>query len=156
MDLSSGEPLRPLNIWSRSDEEVGRMLSNFAYTPFELDGIEYASVEAFYVCLLLPDEARREKVRRLWGIRAKHETPKVTRPAFEYGGSVVQVGSAEHHELIKRASRAKLQSHPALARAFAETAPRPLVHETGYPDGGAFPAAVLCRILEELRNELCI
>ena len=47
-----------LNIWSRSDEAVGRLMSNFAHTPFTLDGVDYASIEAFYVCLLLPAESR--------------------------------------------------------------------------------------------------
>jgi predicted NAD-dependent protein-ADP-ribosyltransferase YbiA (DUF1768 family) len=141
-----------LNIWSRSHEEVGRSMSNFAHTPFTLDGVDYASIEAFYVCLLLPSESRREKVRKLWGLRAKHETPKEIARSFDYQGSSIVVGSEAHHQLLKRALRAKLEAHPELARAFAQTAPRPLVHETGYPDGADFPAAVLCRILTELRG----
>ncbi len=142
-----------LNIWSRSDEELGRLMSNFAHTPFTLDGVDYASVEAFYVCVLLPAESRKEKVRKLWGIRAKHEAPKEVPRSFAYQGSTIAVGSEAHHELVKRAIRAKLEAHPELARAFAQTAPRPLVHQTGYPDGADFPAAVLCRILTELRGE---
>jgi hypothetical protein len=35
------------------------------------------------------------------------------------------------------------------------TAPRPIVHETGYPDppDAGFPAPVFCKILSELRDE---
>lgn len=42
----------PLNIWSRSEEEIGRLMSHFAHTPFELDGVAFGSVEAFYTWLI--------------------------------------------------------------------------------------------------------
>jgi predicted NAD-dependent protein-ADP-ribosyltransferase YbiA (DUF1768 family) len=150
MDLSA----QPLNVWSRSEEEAGRLMSNFAHTPFTLDGVEYASVEAFYVCLLIAPE-RRDRVRKMYGVRAKHEAPKVRPAAFEYGGETIELGSAEHIRLIQRAIRAKLQAHPRVASAFLATRPRPIVHETGYPDApdAEFPKAVLCRLLSDLREE---
>jgi len=60
-------------------------MSNFAWTPFELDGVEYASVEAFYAGLLIPDAARRARVRMMYGVRAKHEIPKAKPLSFVYG-----------------------------------------------------------------------
>ena len=148
--------MKPLNIWSRSDEEIGRLMSNSANTPFTLHGVEYASIEAFYASILLhQNEAKREKVRKLWGVRAKHEIPKVKPVWIEYQGTEFATGSTTHHELVKQAIRAKLAAHPKIAEAFVATSPRPLVHETDYPDppGAEFPHYVLCRILTELRDE---
>jgi predicted NAD-dependent protein-ADP-ribosyltransferase YbiA (DUF1768 family) len=148
--------LKPLNVWSRSDEEIGRLLSNFAHTPFELDGIAYASVEGFYVSLLIQSStSRREKTRRLWGLRAKREMPHVKPLVIEYQGRRFDLGSPEHHGLIKRAIAAKLAAHPDIAWSFVATRPRPIAHETGHPDppDAEFPKEVLCRILGELREE---
>jgi predicted NAD-dependent protein-ADP-ribosyltransferase YbiA (DUF1768 family) len=61
------EVTRPLNIWSRSDEEIGRLMSHFAHTPFTLDGVEFGSVEAFYTWLVVsgyPDRAMKMTARR--------------------------------------------------------------------------------------------
>lgn len=156
---TAGASTKPLNIWSMSDEPIGREMSNFAHTPFVLDGVEFGSVEAFYVWLLLSEggnERKREKVRPTWGLHAKRLAPK-TRPArVRHLETWVDVGSAEHHDLIRRAIRAKLHAHPELARRFVGTRPRPLIHETGYPDppGAEFPKEVLCRVLTALRDEL--
>lgn len=130
-------------------------MSNFAHTPFTLDGVRYASVEAFYASLLLAPQ-KRERVRKMYGVRAKHEIPKVKPAIFEYGGEKIGLGTAEHIALIKRAIRGKLGAHPAIASAFLATRPRPIVHETGYEDAAdsEFPKAVLCRLLGELREEL--
>ena len=149
--------MKPLNVWSHSDEEIGQLLSNFAHTPFELDGIAYASVEGFYVSILIQTSAsRKEKARRLWGFRAKREMPHLKPQVIDYLGRTFRLGSEEHHVLIKRAIAAKLEAHPEIARAFVATRPRPIVHETGYPDApdAEFPKAALCRILGELREEL--
>jgi predicted NAD-dependent protein-ADP-ribosyltransferase YbiA (DUF1768 family) len=148
--------LKPINVSSASDEEIGRLMSNFAATPFEFDGRRYASVEGFYVGLKFADEESRAKAARLSGPEAyafgKHSTPKET----EYGGRRFALGGPEHHALIARAIRAKLAAHPDLARAFAATHPRPIVHVTREPErpGTFMPAAALCRILTQLRDEL--
>jgi hypothetical protein len=79
--------MKPLNVWSQSDEEIGRLLSNFAHTPFDLDGVAYASVEGFYVSILIQSSvSRRDKVRRLWGVRAKQEMPRLKPVAFNTTG----------------------------------------------------------------------
>jgi predicted NAD-dependent protein-ADP-ribosyltransferase YbiA (DUF1768 family) len=149
------DELKPLNVWSRSDEEVGRWMSNFAHTPFVLDGIEYASMEGFYVSLLTLNESRREKIRRLWGIRAKHEGPKSKPKKTCYQGEWFELGSETHLALIKRALCTKLETHPDIANAFVATIPRRIVHETGYPDApdAEFSKEVFCRLLTEVREE---
>jgi hypothetical protein len=145
-----------LNIWSKSDEEIGRLMSNFAHTPFVLDEILYASIEGFYAALLIQNnEARQSKVRRLWGVRAKHEIPKNKPQVILYNGESFGLGSKEHIGLIKRAIRAKLEAHPEIATAFVATRSRPIVHETGYADApdAEFPKEAFCKVLEELRDE---
>ncbi len=144
--------LTPLNIWSRADEEIGRLMSHFAHTPFVLDGVEFGSVEAFYTWLLIVDnEHKRKKVAPLWGARSKHECPKSSPTVFDYHGRAIDFGSAEHRELIVRANRAKLLAHPQIATAFLATAPRPIVHQLPCKDD---PHEEFCGIMNQLRDEL--
>ena len=118
----------PLNIWSRSEEEIGRLMSHFAHTPFELDGVTFGSVEAFYTWLFC-GPAKRLKVAPLWGPRAKHECPKNPPATYDYHGRTIVRSSPEHYELILRANRAKLDAHPQIARMFVASHPRPIIHE---------------------------
>lgn len=141
---------KPLNIWSRSEEEIGRLMSHFAHTPFVLDGVAFGSVEAFYTWLMC-SPVRRPTVAPLWGARAKYEAPKHEPPAFDYHGRTITFDSREHHELILAANRAKLAAHPEIARAFLATHPRPIVHELPAKDA---PHSVFCWIMLVLRCEL--
>ena len=139
----------PLNIWSGADEEIGRLMSHFAHTPFELRGVVYGSVEAFYTWLLC-DERKRAKVAPMWGARSKHACPKAPPDMFDFHGRNVARESAEHHDLILQANRAKLIAHPAIARAFVATLPRPIVHMLPDKDDGH---AVFCTIMRSIRSE---
>ena len=146
---------RPLNVWSRSSEEVGRLLSNFARTPFTLDGRAYASVEGFYQGLKVAEPLERARIAKLWGSAAKAAV-KGSLTVFDYDGRRYRAGTPEHFALIRRAIAAKLDQHPGLAAAFKATHPRPIRHDTGRPDGpnAVFPAAVLVAILTDLRDGL--
>jgi hypothetical protein len=105
--------MRPLNIWSRSEEEIGRLMSHFAHTPFELDGVRFGTVEAFYTWLLVGDEATKADVAPLSGPRAKYECPMIKPEHFAYHGRTIRFASPEHMVLIERANRAKLETHRA-------------------------------------------
>lgn len=63
---------RPLNVVSTSTDEVARLLSNFAHTPFELDNLRYHSVEGFYVSLKFFRPKKRREVAKLFGAEAKN------------------------------------------------------------------------------------
>ncbi|MCA9214570.1 MAG: hypothetical protein KDB27_15970 [Planctomycetales bacterium] len=146
---------KPLNIWSHSDEEIGRLMSHFAHTPFVLDGVEFGSVEAFYTWLLVVgNDRKRARVALMWGARAKHACPKRKPDDFEYHGQNFKRNSAEHVELIRRANRAKLDAHPAIARAFVETRPRPIVHDIR--GNNADPFDVFCPMMCSLRDEYAV
>ena len=148
--------LPPINISSAATEEIGRLMSNFAPTPFTLDGRRYASVEGFYVGLKFLDAASRDKAAALSGPAAYAFGKDSTLAETEYGGRRFALGGPEHHALIARAVRAKLEQHPEIARAFAATHPRPIIHDTGTPErpGTFMPAAAFCRILTALRDAL--
>ncbi|MCK6454135.1 MAG: hypothetical protein L6R19_25255 [Alphaproteobacteria bacterium] len=149
-------PAKPINISSAGDEEIGRRMSNFAATPFTLDGRRYASVEGFYVALKFLDAESRARAAGLAGPDAYAFGKPSTLTETEYAGRRFALGGPEHHALIARAIRAKLAEHPDLAREFAATHPRPIVHVTREPErpGTFMPATALCRILTTLRDEL--
>src|SRR4051812_15364633 len=62
---------QPLNISSRASDWRVKLISNFAPTPFELDGQVYASVEAFWQGLKFPCAADRRRIAGLHGSEAK-------------------------------------------------------------------------------------
>jgi predicted NAD-dependent protein-ADP-ribosyltransferase YbiA (DUF1768 family) len=143
---------KPLNIWSGSDEEIGRKMSHFFEAPFYLDGVEFASVEAVYSWLIAPED-KRDGVRMLSGTAAKKAAPRKRIPSsFDYHGRTIQFGSHEHLEVIYRANVAKLQAHPDIAREFVATQPRKihhiLPHHSNPQDNPVF-----VRLLERLREE---
>lgn len=124
--------LEPLNVFSRSKEPLGRALSNFAHTPFVLDGVKYASVEALYVGLKYLDAAKRAEIAPLYGSYAKsagNKAPAITETS--YMGEKIKLGSVEHHALIERAIRAKIEQNPDIMHALSQTGERSIVHDTG-------------------------
>jgi len=145
----------PLNVASGSGEEIGKLMSNFAHTPFVLDGAWYASVEGFYASLKFLDEEKRSKMARLYGARARGKASKSQLKTTCYQGESFELGSHRHHELIKCAIRAKLEQHSEIAKLFVATRPRPIIHDTGHAEQTTtrFPGDVFCRILTELREE---
>src|SRR5947207_686256 len=106
---------KPLNVYSKTEDALGRALSNFAHTPFELDGVHYASVEGFYTGLKWADPAKRADTATYFGTYAKNAASKARGvTSTVYNGETVALGSREHHALIERAIRAKLEQNPHL------------------------------------------
>jgi predicted NAD-dependent protein-ADP-ribosyltransferase YbiA (DUF1768 family) len=142
----------PLNIWSGSDEDIGRKMSHFHEAPFYLDGLEFASVEAVYSWLLVA-EHKRDAVRMLSGTAAKKAAPRNQTPTtFDYHGRTVRFGSDEHSEIIYRANVAKLEAHPELAREFVATRPRKIQHVLPH-HANPTDNPVFVRLMERLREE---
>lgn len=147
---------KPLNVASGAAEPIGKLLSNFAERPFVLDGRRYRSVEAFYQGLKWTDEDKRASIAQLFGKEAKFSARGAPKAAdFEYDGCSYRFGSAEHHQLLKRAIRASIVQHPAIRDHLIETHPRPIEHKTGRPENpnSSFPGSAFTRILMELRTE---
>lgn len=141
----------PLNVYSNSDEDLGRQLSNFAHTPFVLDGVTYASVEGFYSSLFWPEaDQGRAMTAALSGATAKASRPQPAPVSLAYHGRLFTHRSPEHLFVVERAIRAKLAAHPAIANDLAASGNRPIIHEI---DGVAQDPA-LCEILTRIRAEL--
>jgi predicted NAD-dependent protein-ADP-ribosyltransferase YbiA (DUF1768 family) len=60
-----------VNIASNSSNRTEALLSNLAHTPFELDGMRYASVEAFWQGLKYSDTAKRNEIATYHGLTSK-------------------------------------------------------------------------------------
>lgn len=135
----------PINITSRAPGEL-KFISNFAETPFYLDGELFGSTEGFWQSLKFPDPEKRREIALLHGARAKdsgsHAPPADT---IDYCGQRIRVGTSEHWELMERASIAKFEQNERARRALLSTGARPLVHETG-PDSKTIPGVIMAAI----------
>lgn len=120
-----------INIYSKGKTELGRLLSNFAYTPFELTIYgKFASVEAYWYWLLLYDggahpQGETKKLRTLHGFAAK-----------KFGKSLISkylkdTQFTDHSEVFKRkikvALKAKLDCNPDIKKQLIEST-LPLTH----------------------------
>ncbi|TSC95700.1 MAG: hypothetical protein CEN88_442 [Candidatus Berkelbacteria bacterium Licking1014_2] len=150
-----------INIGSRGETETERMLSNFAHTPFELDGIRYESVEGFWQSIKFPEGSDdRIKTVGLVGGKAKR-AGRQTRGVEEiqYQGQTIKVGSPEHHGLMGRAIRAKLEQNPEALKLLLDMGDKQITHILKTPDGKilpdskTIPGAVFSQILMDLREE---
>lgn len=160
IELWQNEPI--INVASNSENPTEAILSNLANTPFELDGKTYASVEAFWQWLKFSNEEERMKISGMFWIASKKigDTGDNREGHFEYLWRQYTVGSEEHHELMYRAIRAKLEQNPETLKLLLETWDTPIIHEprkkdgTPYPDSTTIPASVFSWMLMRLREEL--
>jgi len=63
----------PINVYSANRDPRIRIIANFAPTPFTLDGMHYACVEAFWQSLRFPPEERAHRRARRWRGQARVE-----------------------------------------------------------------------------------
>lgn len=152
-----------INIWSRPEyQEVEKKLSNLYPSPFTLDWVGYASIEAFRMHIKYPKwYPNREKIRLLSWMDAKRswDDAKFIK-SFIYQWKIIEMWSDEHHTLLKRALKAKLEQHPDILQALLDTGDRPLAHiifakDTKFllPDSKIIPWEKLAQLYTELRNE---
>lgn len=159
IELRQNEPV--INVASNSENPTEAILSNLANTPFKLDGKTYASVEAFWQWLKYSKEEDRDKIAGMSWIASKKigDAGDNREGHFEYLWRQYIVGSQEHHELMRRAIRAKLEQNQEVLKLLLETWNTPIIHEpkkkdgTSYPDSTTIPAAVFSGMLMELRDE---
>jgi predicted NAD-dependent protein-ADP-ribosyltransferase YbiA (DUF1768 family) len=142
----------PINVTSLSPDPI-RLIANFAPAPFELDGVRYACVEAFWQSLrFAPDE--RAAIVGLDGGAAKGQGSQ--RPYgshVTYGGSEIPVGAYEHWQLMRRACRAKFAQNADARAALLGTGERPLIHVVKH-DSRTIPGVIMASIWMALRKSL--
>lgn len=144
----------PINVISTHRDPGIRILSNFATTPFELDGRPYRTVEGFWQGLRFDDEAERVRLSQATGIVAKRAGRERPYGAFvNYGGCAVRVGSPDHWALMERACQAKFTQSDAARAALVATAPRPLEHRVRR-DSKSIPGVIMANIWMRIRARL--
>ncbi len=156
--------------------ELG-ILSNFAPTPFALDGETYASVEGFWQMLKYPEGPGDERLRdpavtwphtraqvaamsafeaKAAGTAANENMQKLGMAWVTYRGQKIdyrEKQKGEFYQLIRRAEQAKLDQNPRVGEILRKTGDlklRPDHHQA--PD--ASPAMKYCEIWMELRAQL--
>ncbi|HOX40372.1 MAG TPA: NADAR domain-containing protein [Candidatus Brocadiia bacterium] len=144
----------PINVSSRSSDAAIRLISNLAHTPFQLDGQEYASVEAFWQGLKFPDEKRRREIATMHGLAARkagQSAPEAE--TIQYMGRTIRVGTADHADLMRQACAAKFAQHERARNALRGTGERPLIHRLGH-DSRTIPAALMAEIWMRIRADI--
>jgi predicted NAD-dependent protein-ADP-ribosyltransferase YbiA (DUF1768 family) len=145
----------PINISHRGRHPAGRWISNFADTPFVLDGREYRTVEGFWQGLRFDTEDQRRQVAALTGPQAKRISH--TKPfglTVDYEGETIVVGTWRHWQLMERANRAKFDQNPRAREALLSTGERPLEHRMRR-DSRSIPGVIMADIWMRIRKDLC-
>ena len=107
-----------INVYSKGKTEIGRLLSNFAHTPFVCGGKKYASVEGFWY--YLKTGCRHEHIRNIHGYLAKQEGRK-------YETVIID----DFESQVLEAIRCKFRQNKELLKQFVETK-LPLAHYYWY------------------------
>jgi predicted NAD-dependent protein-ADP-ribosyltransferase YbiA (DUF1768 family) len=142
----------PINVTSASPEPI-RLIANFAPTPFELDGVRYACVEAFWQSLRFPLE-QRPRVAAMDGKAAKDASAGQPYGSHVvYAGRTIPIGAFEHWQLMRRACAAKFQQNDNARTALLATGERPLIHVVRR-DSHTIPGVIMAEIWMTLRAEL--
>jgi predicted NAD-dependent protein-ADP-ribosyltransferase YbiA (DUF1768 family) len=136
MKRELANPLRDgvdhINVYSRARTPEGRLLSNFARTPFTLQGMRFASVEGFYHSLLFDEETLRMAIAGTWGREAKAWGKRTTKrtgdPLRTWDGRIVAFRSEEFDAEFMAALRAKVAQNADVQEALLATGDLPLLH----------------------------
>ena len=144
----------PINVTSRHSDRAIRCIANFADTPFELDGLDYQSVESFWQGLKTEDPRERRRIAGLSGAQSKSDRsiPGYS-AALEYNGARIVVGTWDHWRLMHRACLAKFQQHDGAREALLATGVRPLIHRVRR-DSKVIPGVIVADIWMAIRKRL--
>jgi predicted NAD-dependent protein-ADP-ribosyltransferase YbiA (DUF1768 family) len=145
----------PINVVSDSPNPVARLISNFATTPFELDGQHYQSVESFWQGLKFTSDADRRRLAQLNGPDARAEGNRQGYGSIiRYLGEEIPVGTAAHWRLMENACQAKFDQSAEARAALLATGERPLIHVVRR-DSKTIPGVIMAQIWMRLRKRLC-
>ena len=121
MDIKPSEDgVTHINVYSRGNTELGRLLSNFAHTPFSHPEFgEFASVEGFWYWLSLGKVY--EELRPLYGFKCKQKGKELK----TNGAKEVHIDDFEIQ--IKKALLLKVEQNQTVAKLLKESS-LPLTH----------------------------
>lgn len=146
-----------VNISINSPDWRGQALSNFGLSPFVFHGQLFASIEGFIQGIKFPEsDPRRARAFCLSGWDAKQLGDEADRSGAYWNQARLAYGSAQHHQLIGDAIRARIAQSPGLQAVLRSTAGATLVHETGHVESPttSLPATVFLGVLNEIRDAL--
>lgn len=114
--MPSTDGIDHINIYSKGETVVGRLLTNFANTPFVLDGYgRFESVEGLWY--YAKTGFKHEHLRELSGVRAKTEGKKLERVQCDNFNRIIELGI-----------QAKLRQNPRVLAKLIDTGNLPLTH----------------------------
>lgn len=139
----------------------GNVLSNFAETPFVLDGVSCSCSEAFIQSLKCSSVQEQLKFCKLSGAEAWKKGSLLTDRVFSekkirWLGKAYSLHSKEHFELVERGLRAKFAQSDLAYEALTATGKSRLIHDYGQKPGKkqSLPVEVFCSIVEQIRSEI--
>lgn len=139
----------------------GNVLSNFADTPFEIDGIECVCSEAFIQSLKCSDVRDQQEFCSLAGQDAWSKGSKLSEQVFYsakvwWRGEPYNLHSSEHFALVKRGLYAKYTQSALARNALIASGNATLTHDYGQTSGKkqSLPVDVFCQIVTEIRSEV--
>ncbi len=110
-----------INVYSKGKTELGRLLSNFAETPFKHEKYGYfASMEGYWY--FVKTGCEHDELRRLYGASAKAQGMRF---------HIVPIEDDEFKTLICQGITAKIRQNPTLEKMLAESQ-LPLTHYLVY------------------------
>ena len=110
-----------INIYSKGKTEIGRLLTNFAHTPFiHPEYGRFESVEGFWYWLR--NGKQHEELRTMYGFKAK-----------EYGKQFESIDCSTFQEDVKEVIRCKLRQNRKILQMLVDSI-LPLEHYYWYGD----------------------
>lgn len=144
----------PINVVSASADPRARIVSNFAETPFLLDGDRYLSVESFWQGLKFPLTEDRARVAAMTGPQAQSVGRGQSYPAMiDFQGARITPGGPDHWRLMEMACRAKFAQNADARTALLATGSRPLIHRVRR-ESRTIPGVVMADIWMRIRRGL--
>lgn len=138
----------------------GNVLSNFADTPFSIDGVYCSCSESFIQSLKISDSSEQEGFCGLQGEEAWKKGSKLTEGVFIservwWRGTPYTLHSQEHFDLVKRGLSEKFCQSEKAREALLATGDSALTHDYGQPLGKkqSLPVDTFCQIVTEIRTE---
>lgn len=131
MMVEGEDGITHINVYSKAKTSIGKWLSNFAYSPVNIDGQSFMSLEGYWYYLCTGDIS----MKNYFGYKAKEEGRKREK--------IRKINEA----LFKKALDIKLKTYLDKAKELAET-DLPLTHYYDY--GGKRVEAGYSFIIEHL------
>jgi len=164
---------RPGEVILSKRNELG-ILSNFAATPFSLDGVRYASVEGFWQMMLYPEGPSDPRARLKWP-HTRAEVSQMTSFQAKAAGDIGEENMRKlgidwvtfenrrmpyrsmtkggHYRLIVMAMHAKLAQNPEVRKVLLSTGSL-ILRPDHIQESGAPPEWAYFKLWMEIRDEI--